>query len=232
MAEHKIALISDVHANLPAFEAVLAQLKKEGISRIINAGDIVDYNPFPNEVIELFQKYSIESIRGNHDCAVITGDLSGLREYAKLTSKWARDNLSKQNMVYLAGLEENMRIDIAGVQIAIHHGSPSDPGEYIYEDKVSPSLLVKAKSRILVLGHTHKPYVRNFKEGTVVNPGSVGQPRDGDWRASFALLTVGDDGPCHIELRRLEYDVKRAQAACEEIGFPELLVRWLGKGSE
>lgn len=230
MPPHRLALISDVHANLPALEAVLAELEKESISRIIHAGDVVDYSPFPNEVIALFQKHDIKSIQGNHDRAALDWDTTRWNQYAVYTSNWSRQNLSESSLHYLEGLKKSKRLKVTGIQIAVHHGSPFDPDKYIREEIADSSLLEKAKARILVLGHTHKPFVANLKEGTIVNPGSVGQPRDGNWKASYAILAIDDDGEYDIQLRRVEYDLKKAQAACRKADFPDKLAEWLETG--
>jgi len=226
----RIGLISDVHANIHALEVVLAELEKEGVSRIIHAGDIVDYNAFPNEAISVFRERGIINIQGNHDRAALDGDTSRWNAYAVHTSLWTRKILTPGSMEYLRGLKESLSLEIGGIRIAVHHGSPADPDEYIEEEDASPSLLRQAKARILVLGHTHRPFVAEFPEGTIINPGSVGQPRDGNWKASFALLTADDSGGFAIELRRLEYDVEGAQKACRKAGFPERLIDFLGTG--
>jgi putative phosphoesterase len=230
MPSLKLALISDVHANLPALEAVLAELEKEGVSRIIHAGDIVDYSPFPNEVIALFQKNGVETIRGNHDLAALTGDTLGFNIYAELCSRWTQINLSEQSKNFLRRLKGRLHIEIAGISIAVYHGSPASQDEYVYFDEADESLLVRADARLLILGHTHWPFVVNLENGTIVNPGSVGQPRDKDPRASFAILTIEESGKYEIELRRLEYNVERTQGACRKAGLPEQLTNWLATG--
>jgi len=129
-----IGLIADIHSNLPALSAVLEHMD---VDEILCAGDIVGYYPYPNEVIEAVKKHKIVSIRGNHDVAVVTGDTSWFNPLAASAVEWTRNNISPKNMTFLKKLPEKLTFE----DIAIFHGSPVDPDEYVYP-MTSPARLV------------------------------------------------------------------------------------------
>ncbi|MCX9010986.1 MAG: metallophosphoesterase family protein [Candidatus Methanoperedens sp.] len=199
-------LIADVHSNAVALRAVLAKLDAAGVEKILHAGDIVGYNPYPDETVGLFKKKNILSILGNHDRALITGDTSGFNLYAAAALRWTRNIMQPGNVEYIRGLENVEHIDLEGTPIALVHGSPRDLDEYIYPDDAEPGFLSLVNSSVLVLGHTHVQFKREYPEGMIVNPGSVGQPRDGDPRAAFAVL---DTESGEVKLQRTGYDIEK-----------------------
>ena len=224
----KIALISDVHANIVALEAVLGAIDKEGVDWIIHAGDIVGYYPFPNEVIRLFQQRGVISIRGNHDRAALNICDSNMNPLASLASRWTARHLDIVSINYLRSLRDELHLILDNLKIAVCHGSPFDRDEYVFERDVDGSLLERAGSDILILGHTHEPYgIEVESGGFIVNPGSVGQPRDGDERASWILFTTSS-GPSPP--KRVEYDIGRMQRAVLNEGLPSALAERLAKG--
>lgn len=215
----RIGLLSDVHANLPALEEVLRDLRGRGVDVLLHAGDVVGYNPFPNEVIEVFQREEIRTILGNHDRAVLTGDNYWFNSVAATALRWTRACLESSSVSYLRSLKPRMELEIGGSKLLVVHGSPEDADEYIYEGDLREDILPPGFDA-LVMGHTHVPFVRRLAGALVVNPGSVGQPRDGDPRASYALLDVGQG---HGELRRVEYDARRVVRAIEAASLPQFL---------
>lgn len=220
LASVRIGLISDIHSNAPALQEVLYYLEDAGVDRIIHAGDLVGYNPFPNEVIDLMMRYNVESIRGNHEIILLTEDTSKASYPAERAIDWTRGVLTGNKRRYLASLEDSMRLELEGVSISVFHGSPSDPWRYVERAEADSRMLELAGTDILVLGHTHKPFVNPFEAGLVVNPGAVGQPRDGDWRASLAIL---DTEKMEATIKRLPYDVKSVRSKIEEVGLPQIL---------
>ncbi len=216
----KIGLISDIHSNAPALEEVLYYLENAGVDKIIHAGDIIGYNPFPNEVIELMKKYNVESIRGNHEIIFLTEDTSKADHPAERALEWSRDVLTDNKRKYITSLEDTMRLKIGDVSISVYHGSPTDPWEYVEAARATSEYLDEAGTDILVLGHTHKPFVRPLTAGMIVNPGAVGQPRDGDPRTSLAIL---DPEKMEATTKRLTYDVECVRSKIEEIGLPQIL---------
>jgi putative phosphoesterase len=223
----RLGIISDVHSNMPALSEVLDFLRKEKAGRIIHAGDVVGYNPFPNEVINAFIAASVHSISGNHDRSVISGDIGFFNDVAAEAVLWTRKELKKESLDYISNLRTRERISVDGKTIAVIHGSPFDDDEYIFRDDANEKLLDKAAADILILGHTHVPFIKKLENGLIVNPGSVGQPRDGDWRASCMMLDIpGGDA----EIIRLEYPVEETASRIRKANLPEILAERLKSG--
>ncbi len=216
----RIGLISDTHSNAPALQEVLYYLEDAGVERIIHAGDLIGYNPFPNEVIDLIDKYNVESIRGNHEIILLTEDPSKADYPAERAIEWTKKVLTQNKRKYIASLEDSLRLRVADVSISIFHGSPSDPWQYVRAVNATRDLLEEAGTDILVLGHTHEPFVRPLTTGMIVNPGAVGQPRDGDWRTSLAILDVEK---MKATIKRLPYDMESVRSKIEEVGLPQIL---------
>jgi putative phosphoesterase len=215
-----VGLIADVHSNAIALKAVLSTFGAMGVEKILHAGDIVGYNPYPNETIELFTGKKIISILGNHDRALITGDASGFNPYAAAAIMWTGNVISTENTSYIAGLRDIESITIDGKRLMMVHGSPLDIDEYIYPEDASQGLLSIADANILVLGHTHIQFKKEYPEGLIINPGSVGQPRDGDPDSAYAIL---DTGSGKIELKRIRYDIEKVIEDMLAAHLPEKL---------
>lgn len=219
----RIAIISDIHSNLPALEAVLDEL--EGM-RIFCLGDIVGYNPFPNEVVDLLRDRGIPSIMGNHDKAVITGDTSWFNPFAAKAIEWTIDELNEENMEYLSGLPMFHEDEFYAV-----HGSPGNPlEEYVFPDyplEVLAGFFGYTKRKAIALGHTHVPFQERIGEKLIFNPGSVGQPRDLDPRASYAIFDIYEN---EVDIMRREYDVARVADAIKKVGLPKMLAERLPLG--
>ena len=201
-----VGLIADVHSNSVALKAVLSAMDDMGVEKILHAGDIIGYNPYPDETVELFKKNSIVTILGNHDRALISGDTSGFNPYAAASLKWTRSTLSPENFSYITALKERESLLIDKTRVLLAHGSPRDADEYIFPGNATPQLLEAVKGGVLVLGHTHIQFKKEYPEGMIVNPGSVGQPRDEDPSAAFAVL---DAISGEIKLRRASYDIEK-----------------------
>ncbi|CAD7771265.1 Calcineurin-like phosphoesterase superfamily domain protein [Candidatus Methanoperedenaceae archaeon GB50] len=212
-----VGLISDVHSNAVALREVLSEFERLGVGVILSAGDVVGYNPYPEDTVNLFRRERIVSIMGNHDRAVVTGDTSGFNEIAREAVAWTSNAISEKSLEYLRGLAPSLEMRIDDLSIHINHGSPSDPDEYIYgfsEELIPPGC------DLLLLGHTHVQSAAEFDSGSVVNPGSVGQPRDRDPRAAFATLDTDNRA---VELGRIEYDVEKVMEDIFLSGLPEIL---------
>ncbi|MGC8913550.1 MAG: metallophosphoesterase family protein [Thermoplasmata archaeon] len=226
----RLAFISDVHSNLPAFLRFIEIAKIEKIEEIYCAGDLVGYNPFPCEIIERFIEKKIVSVAGNHDIGVRTGHFGNFNADAEFAGKWTREQLNMEHIAYLKTLPEKITIEKCGKKICICHGSPDDPDEYIYPWMADETLLKIANADILVLGHTHVPFKFAPKEGRIIfNPGSIGQPRDGDWRASFAILEC-EGTQCKVIHKRFEYPVNEVIEKFRQTELPETLAARLLKG--
>jgi len=218
-----IGLIADIHSNLPALSAVLEYMD---VDTILCAGDVVGYYPYPNEVIEIVKKYKIASIRGNHDVAVVTGDTSWFNPLAASAVEWTRNNISPKNMTFLKKLPEKLTFG----DIAIFHGSPSDPDEYVYpmmSPKRLSGFLDLVGKKILVLGHTHVQWSLELDDRKIINPGAVGQPRDGNPRAAYAIF---DTKSGELTMHRIEYDIEEVASKTIDAGLPPYLAQRLSIG--
>ncbi|WP_248515632.1 metallophosphoesterase family protein [Salinarchaeum laminariae] len=207
----RIGVLSDVHANLPALEAVLDDLPP--VDALLNAGDIVGYNPWPSECLATVRERDVTSVMGNHDRAVATDSNFRFNGMAAAGVRYAREALDDHDIEWLASLPDE-RTCFEG-QVRIVHGHPDDPDRYTYVEDFSPSLL--DDEDVLVLGHTHVQHAERYPEGIVLNPGSVGQPRDRDPRAAYAVLDLEDQT---VECRRVKYDVDRAVEAVQDANLP------------
>jgi predicted phosphodiesterase len=241
----RIAVLSDIHANLAALEAVISDLPT--VDEVWVLGDIVGYGPHPNEVIGILQATGARSVLGNHDGAAIgTVDPVHFNPDARAAIEWTATVADTNTRAYLGSLPEVRRVDgLTGV-----HGSPRDPiWEYITSPSIAAANASAFDTRLCLFGHTHLPMVYRLADGAVeatvgipghpvplatdralVNPGSVGQPRDGLPDAAYALLTTGGDGSDAVEFRRVRYDVDRTQRAMRDVGLPPRLVERLRYG--
>ena len=218
-----ITLISDIHSNLEALEEVLKHAKGE----IYCCGDFVGYGPDPNEVIELCIERNVKGVFGNHDYAV-TDELHGFNTYARKAIEWTRSVLTKENMEFLRDLKFNLGIEIKGKNISFYHGSPTSITRYLYP--IYPDSYFKQFLRdidILVLGHTHIPMIKKIDKKIVLNPGSVGQPRDGDPRASLFFL---DPEKMEIKAKRVEYNIESVRKKIIKNRLPDFLWERLYSG--
>ncbi|MEA1904610.1 MAG: metallophosphoesterase family protein [Candidatus Hadarchaeota archaeon] len=222
----RIGVIADPHSNLAAFEAVLKHMPR--VDALICAGDFVGYGAEPNEVIDLARKKNIPAVLGNHDYAAVTRDVTGLNPFAARAALWTTKELTEKNAEYLRDLPRELRLTLGGNSIYMVHGSPRRPlMEYIFpgtSNRVLLKLVQEVDADVIVLGHTHVPMKRMIQGKLLINPGGVGQPRDRDPRASYALLTPGDEPEAKFE--RVEYDVDKTAKKIEDAGLPtELATR-------
>jgi len=208
----RIAVVSDIHSNKVALDAVLDDLPP--VDGIVCAGDVVGYNPWPAACLDAVRERTIPTVMGNHDRAVATGTAFRFNSMAGAGVEHAREQLDDDAVSWLRDLPDT-RTAFDG-RVKLVHGHPDDPDRYTYPEEFAPSML--GDEDVLVTGHTHVQGHEIFDEGTVVNPGSVGQPRDGDPRAAYALLDL-DDGS--VAERRVDYDIDAVAAAVRDAGLPE-----------
>ena len=221
----KIVVLSDIHANLNAFEAVVS--KFPNYDELFCLGDLVGYGPDPNEIVERIQELRPTVVlMGNHDYAVVTGDVEGFSSNAAKAVEWTRRQMKDSGRRYLASLTPSIRLERDGVSFALYHASPRDPlFEYIYpgiSETVGRSLVQTAGAQVVLLGHTHIPMLLRYNGNLMANPGSVGQPRDGDPRSSFALLTTCAGGTS-FDVYRVENDVSSVARRIIRNGLPGFL---------
>jgi putative phosphoesterase len=225
----KIAVFSDIHSNLHALRAVLADIDRQMADRVYCLGDLVGYGAYPNEVIETIRSRGIPTIMGNYDdgvgnekddcgCAYTDPEM---RHLGDISLQWTRERVTPENKAFLRSLLPYIRTELEGNRLLLVHGSPRRINEYLYEDRAQVSLERIARSveaEAMVFGHTHLPYTKVVAGVLFVNDGSVGKPKDGDNRAAYALLEVGKIITATIQ--RVPYDVAAAASAVRASGLP------------
>ena len=217
----EIGVISDVHGNTVALDAVFADMP--AVDALACAGDVVGYNPWHAGCVEAVRERSIPTVSGNHDRAVASETRFAFNSMAGAGVAHARETLTEDQIEWLRSLPTTRR-EFDG-RVRIVHGHPENPDRYTYTGEFSPDLL--GEEDVLVLGHTHVQGHERFDEGVVMNPGSVGQPRDGDPRAAYAVVDL--DGPA-VRPERVSYDVDRVVEAVREAGLPERIGTRLCEG--
>jgi predicted phosphodiesterase len=247
----KYALISDIHANLPALEAVLDHMgQHRDLTATYHLGDLVGYAPWPNETVALIRERSIPGVAGNYDSTVGTDyKHCGCRyedprqeELSHISYGWTRQHVSSATKEFLAGLP--FRIDllpkgghVAGPRVILVHGSPTLNTLYWTKDRPDDFCLKMAgiagakPGDIIAFGHTHVPWHRQVGGIHFVNTGSVGRPKDGNWRAGYVLLEAGS-GVVQVENIRIEYDLERAMRGIRESELPDDFAEYLRTGGQ
>ncbi|MFB6091925.1 MAG: metallophosphoesterase [Haloquadratum sp.] len=210
----QVAVISDIHANKVALDAVLSDLPS--VDATVCAGDVVGYNPWPAECVAAVRERDVPTVMGNHDRAVASGTAFRFNSMAAAGVEHAREELDDDALAWLADLPDERAVLDGRVKLV--HGHPDDPDRYTYPEEYSPAML--DDEDVLVTGHTHVQGHEVFDEGVVMNPGSVGQPRDDDPRAAYALVDL-DAEPPTVDERRVEYDIDAVMAAVRDAGLPD-----------
>ena len=240
----RVAVVSDIHGNIHALEAVLAALEPQEPDELWCLGDLGGYGARPNECCATIEARASVCLGGNHDLAVRgTIDLAEFSGDAGAAARWTRDVLSAESLAFLMTLEPQG--ERAGA--ALFHGSARDPvWEYVLSDIVATATLELTEAPVVLVGHSHVALHVQLDGGAAVgglspdgteldlargrvliNPGSVGQPRDGDPRAAYLLLDLDASS---ARFHRVEYDVQRTQREIREAGLPETLAARLGTG--
>ena len=229
----RIAFMSDIHANLPALEAAVADAKKRGAEQIILAGDITGYGPFPDDVCNFLKKWRIPAIMGNYDQKVIkvlqqgASATKGMKKKKQEILCWTAEHIGKQNRSYLSGLPDHLDLYLAGGQkLLVVHGSPMSMDDAIYPSITRLGLKVKlgdAYPDILVCGHTHIPFVKHIAGTLVVNCSSTGQPVDGDPRPAYALVHTVRGAVPHGHIVRFHYNKEQTIKALKKTSLPKEL---------
>ena len=237
------AVLGDIHANLDALEAVLADCREQGVTDYLCTGDVVGYNARPHECLEIVRGLGCPVVMGNHDHYVSScQNLEDFNPHAAAVIEWTRKQLSQDEMGFLSGLP----FVVTSMGITLVHATMDDPASfgYVFDHLQAEAHFSHQVTPLCFHGHTHCPMIYEKQIGAVyridaqdfrlpvgrkyfVNVGSVGQPRDGDPRAAYVLY---DPLARTIRFRRVEYDVAAAQAKVREAGLPERLAERLAVG--
>jgi len=232
----RVAVVTDIHANLPALEAALGRIEELAVDRTFCGGDLVGYGPRPNEVCALIEERSIPTIYGNYyyaigrdleDCGCAYRDQRD-RELGERSVAWTLRHTSARSKDLMRELPFDLRFELGERRVRLVHGSPRKVNEYLFEDKPARTferIAAGADCDVLVFGHTHQPWVHEYGRVLFVNCGSVGKPKDGDPRAAFALLT-DDEGRLEVTIERVEYD---AQSVADEVAAAGLPTEYADK---
>ncbi len=225
----RLLVVSDIHSNLMALEAVLDDAKDWDAA--ICAGDTVGYGPNPKECINLVINNGVHCVQGNHDRAVTTIETDWFNDDVQEAISINRSHLPQHYLEWLSALPIALSLDFEGTKVAIYHGSPVQPlTSYIYSNDATAKAteyLALTGADVIILGHTHIPYTVLHEGRIITNPGSVGQPRDGDPKASYMILETDDLKTYH---RRVEYCIDATVAAIDALGIPHRFASRLYRG--
>jgi putative phosphoesterase len=226
----RVAVITDIHANLPALQAVLKAIDRTGVDVVYCGGDLVGYGPHPNEVCRLIEERGIPTIYGNYDYA-IARDLEDCgcayrdqhdRELRQRSVEWTLAHTDRRSKDFMRGLPFDLRLELGNERVRLVHGSPRKVNEYLFADKPARTferIAAGADCDVLVFGHTHQPWINEYGGVLFVNCGSVGKPKDGDPRAAFAVLEL-DAGEVAAAIERVEYDAEAVGREVAAAGLP------------
>ncbi len=226
----KLAIISDIHANLEALKAVMDEIDKLKPDEVICLGDIVGYGADPNYCVEIIRSHDIPCVMGNHDINAVTMErIEGFNPFAAKAIKWTNKKLKPSNRGFLKALP----FSIKAHGIFFVHGSPLDPVyEYVHATNSNwhfKRYFSEAKTDIIAMGHTHEPFFRRFGDKKLAfNAGSVGQPRDNNPKAAFCLF---DAEKKTGEIKRVEYDIDKASKKIIKAKLPKFLAERLFLGT-
>ena len=255
----RIALFSDIHANLPALEACMKSIGEQKPDAIYCLGDLVGYNIWPNEVINEIRRRGIPTLAGNYDQGIgLMSDDCGCayktepeKEMGKVSISYTNSVVQPDERNYLRTLPAHIRVEFQlnqdKLDLLLVHGSPRRINEYLFEDRDEKSLtriLEQSNADILCFGHTHKPYHRILKTESggsshyrhAINIGSVGKPKDNDPRGCYVILTIDSNSSVSrkdwlgVEFIRFDYDIEKAAKAIEDSPLPNEYAEMLRKG--
>ncbi len=235
----RIIALGDIHGNLPALEACLEQAEKEGYDWIVHTGDVAGYGPFVNECAAMLHVRNIPGPRGNFDenvgwdeddSGAHDGDAAE-RALAEASFRWTKRHVDLWSRRWLSDLPFEVRHEQDGRRIAVFHANPIDLYASLLPETPEPRFLEYAEAAdadVIILGHAHRPFHRQVEERHIVNPGSVGRPRDGDPRTGYAAIQL--DGDVRVTFRRFAYDAERTAQAMRDRGLPPDLADRLTRG--
>ncbi len=236
----KILLLGDIHANYPAFKAIVKYIRPDWVDLTINTGDFTVYSTFPNETIQWFRKRKKAlCILGNTDRRILR-ILKGKKlkrpkkEEKRVMYFWTSENLLPENITYLKSLSKQTDFSVGATRIGVFHGSRDDAEEELFPDASEDRFRKLAKNspyKIHIMGHSHVPYHKVVDGVHFINPGSVGRMFDGDPRASFAILKISS-GKIDVEHFRIPYPVKEVVKSLKKNRLPDIYIKMFQIGKK
>ena len=236
----RVAILADIHGNLPALEAVLADVDARSVDTVFDIGDIVGYGPFPNEVIELLRSREIPSVCGNYDHKVLEfGETRAEFAATKHTLTfrsfcWTHDTLTEASLTYLRQLPPERRVQFEDVELLLVHGSPRGMADHVGLDTPDEHLAMLADTghaEVVACGHSHDTFVKQIGSTLFINAGTVGRGSRGDVRASCALVEI-DAGQACAMIEWVPYDLKPLLQGLLAAGLPEAFIEMFRQGRQ
>ncbi|MGA2239528.1 MAG: YfcE family phosphodiesterase [Candidatus Bathyarchaeia archaeon] len=225
-----IAVIADIHGNLDALKAVVVDARRSGIDVFLNAGDAVGFGIYPKQVIQALRSAMFLNVIGNVDLEALEKGLQNPSLGKNSIMQFTFRELAPSDLAYLQSLPKELRFEICDKKILLTHGTPDSVNEHIFPNthgKRLKEIASKANADVIITGHSHIQMNRNVSGVRFVNPGSVGRPADGDYRAQYAILRFN---PFSVEFRRVNYDVEAVANGIRKRGLPESLAQVLLRG--
>lgn len=237
----RLGILGDIHGNLEALKVAYSAAKEAQVDRVYHLGDLGGYAPFVNEVVDFLIERGIEGVQGNYDEALGNDkDHCGCKyedklqaEMAHLSFEWTKHHISERSKEYMKSLPYRIDFEVEGKKVSIFHATPTKNNLYWYEERPEKFYLLmaqKADADILIYGHTHIPYFKRLENYYFINAGSVGKPKDGDWRTCTCIVEISSENVLVRFIRR-EYDINTVMKAIVDSGLPEYFAQrlYLGK---
>ena len=236
----KFAVFGDIHGNIEALMAAYEAAQAAGAEKIYHLGDLGGYSPFVNEVVDFIKEHNMEGVQGNYDETVAHDrEHCGCKaedpvqeEMANQSFAWTKEHASSKTKEFLGKLPAEIAFPVHGRKVSLFHATPRKNNLYWYEDrpeKFFQEMAGKIDADVLIYGHTHKPYWKDFENRIFINAGSVGKPKDGDSRACVTLIDITAE-KVNVEFLRVPYDVEKAALAIVSSGLPEYFAERLKEG--
>lgn len=231
----KIAVISDIHANIYALINVLEDIDNEKVDSIICLGDLVGYGPHPNEVVSMIRRRNILCIKGNYDSSVVDNEYSFIRETEinSFSMPWTVNELRQENRNYLDNLPSQISINVCGKNFLFVHGSPNKINEYLLENgDNTKEIMNSVNADVLICAHTHLPVTKQFGNKVYINCGSVGKPKIGRPNSTYCIINMTKEDGMKVQVKELAYPVQKIIKDMDMLNFPKSLIQGFEKGVE
>jgi putative phosphoesterase len=231
----KIAVISDIHANVYALINLLEDIDNEKVDTIICLGDLVGYGPHPNEVISMIRRRHILCIKGNYDSSVASNEYSYIRETPinSFSLPWTVNELREENRIFLENLPSTLTLGIANKNLLFVHGSPAKIDEYLLKDEANTLNVMNSITQdVLICAHTHIPGIKEFGNKVYINSGSVGKPKIGRPNSTYCILNINKTDGMKVQIKEIPYAFKRIVKDMTMLNFPKELIQSFESGIE